>query len=231
MNKAQIPAAVKSVRRDLTDWVWHLVRRDGHPQETFRSIITERTLCGGLDQASGETVICFSEAPLRELMNQDEVLSQKGYKRLALYGVGFRKQWLFDRGGLPVIYQPDSLMDNLLPKARWRHVEFDLSKPVDYTWQREWRIRAESLTFEIEDAVALIRNIDGLEDLLWKNHIDVQDEQGEIMISSEVFKEIDFVPLEFADVDDDSSIEVCTADDYVDGLTDDNFGRLDMEGP
>jgi len=225
MKKGQIPAAVKSVRRDLTDWVWHLVKRDGHPQETVSRIITEQTLRGSRDHASGETVICFSEAPLRELMNQDEMLSRNAYKRLALYGVGFRKRWLFDRGGLPVIYQPNSLIDNLQPKARWRHVEFDLSKPVDYTWQREWRIRAESLTFEITDAVALIRNIDGLEDLLWKIHIDVQDEQGEIMISSGVFKEFDFVPLEFADVDDDSSIEVCVADDYSDVLTDDDFDK------
>lgn len=231
MKREKIPDAVKTVRKDLTQWLWHLVRRDRAPKDTIRSIVTQRLICGSMDHLSKETVISFSEAPLHELVNQDRVLNNNQYARLSLYGIGFRKKWVFDHGGLPVVYQPNRHIDLLLAEARWRHVEFDLSKPVDYSWQREWRIRADRLEFDIADAVVLIEDTGDLEDLLWKIYIDVQSEQGEIVESAEVFKEFNFIPLEFADISDDSSIDVCIADDYRDAIDRDDYNKLGFVGP
>jgi hypothetical protein len=231
MKSDKIPDAVKTVRKDLTQWLWHLVRRDKQPKDTIRSIITEHLIRGSKDHLTQETVISFSEMPLRELVNQDRVLSLNKYARLSLYGIGLRKRWVFDQGGLPVVYQPNRGIDSLSPETRWRHVEFDLSKPVDYSWQREWRLRADKLEFNLADSVVLIEETSGLEDLLWKIHIDFQCEQGEIMGSAQAFKEFDFIPLEHADISDDASIDVCIADDYRDTLDSDDCNKIGFVGP
>ncbi len=49
----------------------------------------------------------------------------------------------------PVIYQTDAEYAPLSEATQWRHVRFDLSTnpPVDFTWEREWRIRTDELMF------------------------------------------------------------------------------------
>jgi len=231
MDRGKIPKAVKSVRKDLSEWLWHLVRRDNDPKKTIRKIVTERTIRGGQDMLTKETVICFSEAPLRELINQNPVLSQNGYTRLSLFGIGFRKSWVYERRGRPVIYQPNSELSLLPQESIWRHVEFDLSKPVDYTWQREWRIKANELKFSLSDAIVLVEDTYGLENILWKIHVDVDAKRGEVSWYAGVFKEFDFIPSEFADIEDDRSIEVCISEDYDDAIAEDDYDKLDIIGP
>jgi hypothetical protein len=231
MNRSNIPYAVKTQRKDLSDWVWHLVRRDGPPQDTLREIIRQNTIIGSFDPLTKTKVICFSEAPLHQLVSQDHILASNNYDRLALYGVGFRKSWIFKQGGLPVIYQPNRLLKELPASIRWRHVEYDLDKGIDYSWQREWRISADKLPFSNHDAVILVECTSGLEELLWKISISAESEHGEIELSGGVFKEVDFIPLDCVDVDDDKSIEVHIAKSFIDILKEDDYGKLDIDGP
>ena len=226
MSRDRIPKAVRTVRKDLSDWVWHLVRRDGDPKQTIRRIIEDQKVLGSQDPVTKETVVCLSDAPLRELVNQDPMLFHNNYSRLSLYGIGFRKTWIYEEGGLPVIYQPNDRLDSMSREDIWRHVEFDLSKPVDYSWQREWRIETQELKFELSDVVVLLEDIDGLEDMLWMIHIDVDAKHGDIMYDSTVLKEFDFIPLEHVEIDDDRSIEVCRTENYDDILTEDQYENL-----
>jgi len=154
------------------------------------------------------------------------MLFHNNYSRLSLYGIGFRKTWIYEEGGLPVIYQPNDRLDSMSREDIWRHVEFDLSKPVDYSWQREWRIETQELKFELSDVVVLLEDIDGLEDMLWMIHIDVDAKHGDIMYDSTVLKEFDFIPLEHVEIDDDRSIEVCRTENYDDILTEDQYENL-----
>ena len=64
----------------------------------------------------------------------------------------FEKNWLFKRGGRPVIYQPESDFDLLPEDLRWRHVRFELTeeKVVDWTWEREWRVCCDDLAFTLQ---------------------------------------------------------------------------------
>lgn len=55
------------------------------------------------------------------------------------------KAWLFARGGRPVVYQRDGEYGALPDGSRWRHVRYepDLTPPIDFSWEREWRIQGD----------------------------------------------------------------------------------------
>lgn len=57
------------------------------------------------------------------------------------------KQWLYVQGGRPVIYQSDKEFYDLPEAIRWRHVRYEpaSSPPIDFTWEREWRIQCRYL--------------------------------------------------------------------------------------
>jgi hypothetical protein len=58
------------------------------------------------------------------------------------------KDWLFERGGRPVIYQTDDEYSDLPESLRWRHVQYDPPNGVDFTWEREWRIKIDELPLD-----------------------------------------------------------------------------------
>jgi len=48
----------------------------------------------------------------------------------------------------PVIYQPDYDFDKLNEEIKYRHVRFEPDNsgyPIDLTWEREWRVKIDSL--------------------------------------------------------------------------------------
>jgi len=63
------------------------------------------------------------------------------------FGVGVPKEWLFQRGGRPVIYQSDAEYERLPGDFRWRHCRYE-PPDVDFTWEREWRIPLERLNLD-----------------------------------------------------------------------------------
>jgi hypothetical protein len=52
----------------------------------------------------------------------------------------YDKQWAHAQGARQVIYQPDDEYLSLAPQHQWRHVRYE-PPAVDFTWEREWRIR------------------------------------------------------------------------------------------
>jgi hypothetical protein len=84
--------------------------------------------------------------------------------RYTPFGVLFKKDFIFERGGRPVIYQPESDY-SLLPTAlQYRHVTFDLGT-VDFTWEREWRLQGNQLEFNDSDIHVLVPSNSFAEDL------------------------------------------------------------------
>jgi hypothetical protein len=70
------------------------------------------------------------------------------------------KTWGFERGGRPVIYQTEEEYHNLPESLRWRHVRFDPLNGIDFTWEREWRIRIDELVLDISVAVVIVPDSD-----------------------------------------------------------------------
>jgi hypothetical protein len=72
----------------------------------------------------------------------------------------FEKSWIYERGGRPVIYQADSEFAQLAEEMRWRHVRYEptTAPPIDFTWEREWRVHCDELQFSPNDAVLVVPN-------------------------------------------------------------------------
>jgi len=85
----------------------------------------------------------------------------------------FDKQFVFGAGGRPVIYQPEVEYALLHADQRWRHVRYD-PPHVDFTWEREWRVRCNSLAVEPTTAVIIVPNGDWL-DILHAEHGEHQE--------------------------------------------------------
>ncbi|HEX7517301.1 MAG TPA: hypothetical protein VF345_08460 [Chthoniobacterales bacterium] len=147
------------MRSDLAKHLIHFTK--GHDREdayqTLKHILQQRRLMASTRNVPGAMpCICFSEAPLASL--EHGLINDTGFTRYAPFGLLFSKSYVFARGGRPVIYQPDAEFSFLPNALRWRHVRFDLSggAPVDFTWEREWRLPTEDLRFEFSDVEVVL---------------------------------------------------------------------------
>lgn len=149
------------IRDDLSDRLVHLTKGE-EAFETFVHILNDKALKGGNGFIKGgHKCVCFSEAPISKL---PQVLSTPHDTiKYRPYGFIFTKRWVFEKGGRPVIYQPDGDYDILPLEKKHLHVRFWLSETyqVDHTWEREWRIKTDKLDFTPADTTLLIptRNV------------------------------------------------------------------------
>ena len=114
-------------------------------------ILRESRLLGGTGHIrGGHTCVCFTEAPLAEMASMfaiAAVAEDTGALRYEPFGVGVSKQWLFESGGRPAIYQSDAEYEQLPVNFRWRHCRYE-PPDIDFTWEREWRIPADELALD-----------------------------------------------------------------------------------
>lgn len=156
---------LSDMRDDLSNKLVHLTKGTGsdpgkHRAEAFQAlgkILKQRKLVGGSGLIKGgHTCVCFSEAPISAL---SRILAQNDRQefRYQPYGVIVDKLWLYEQGGRPVIYGPDSDYALLPDAMKYRHVRFHLSAAysIDYTGEREWRIKAEFLQIS-PDVVTIV---------------------------------------------------------------------------
>jgi hypothetical protein len=139
------------IRDDLSANLVHLTRGSTAQEaaRAFVSIFASRKLHGSTrDIRGGYKCVCFTEAPPAKLA---AILAEPEHCKMRYkpFGVMVTKQWLFERGGRPAIYQPDNEFDLLHERHRYRHVRYEPGK-VDYTWEREWRLAADEIDLEPE---------------------------------------------------------------------------------
>lgn len=136
------------IRDDLSSKLVHLIRGDSIDEAfgKFMSILAERRLRAGNGYIKGGyNCVCFTETPISKL---GYVLANHAAMRYMPLGVMVDKRYVFSRGGRPAIYQPDNDFESLPVGLRYRHVRFELGGKegdIDFTWEREWRIRTEEL--------------------------------------------------------------------------------------
>src|SRR6516165_2798679 len=97
------------VRKDLTDNLIHFIRFDSDkgPYKTLSQILREHRLVGGTGHIrGGYQCVCFTELSFR-LYAHSGFVNPRGLSRYSPFGIMVPKDWLFERGGRPVIYQTD----------------------------------------------------------------------------------------------------------------------------
>ncbi len=143
------------LRSDISNKLIHFTK--GETPEDFegafnnlKNIINLKCILGGNGKIKGNsTCVCFTEAPITSL--EEGFVNSNKYSKYSPFGIMFNKKWIYDKGGRPVIYQPDHEFE-LLPKDfQWRHVRYEPDQ-IDFTWEREWRINIDKL--EISQDIA-----------------------------------------------------------------------------
>jgi hypothetical protein len=171
MTEENLLRRIRGVRRDLGHLLFHFTRSVSPdptdlapvvPMSAFdilRKILHECQLVGsGRWVKGGHRCVCFTEAPISELASVFALGGSPGEKnpRYEPYGVAVRKEWLFERGGRPVIYQTDLERVSLPQGLQWRHVRYEPPN-IDFTWEREWRICTNFLTLEPQATLVVMR--------------------------------------------------------------------------
>ena len=151
------------MREDISNYLFHWVKAktDDEAFDKLSSIIKDQKLLGSNGFIKGNfNCICFTETPLNQF--------HKESSRYKKFGVKIKKNWLFEQGARPVIYQTDSEF-NLLPnELRWKHVRFEPPK-IDFSWEREWRINlSEFKISSLNTSIVVPSNVFG--ELLWSEH-------------------------------------------------------------
>ena len=167
------------VRRDLGNLLWHFTRKPserfvevkiakGHPtrhlsgcaSSVLTKILHEEGLKGTSKWSNGQICVCFTEAPIQEFNSVFSLVeiasSQEQRPRYEPYGIGVSKKWLFARGGRPVIYDHPDALDSVPEEQRYRFVEYDPTNGVDFTWEREWRIRTDYLRLDPRETLVVV---------------------------------------------------------------------------
>lgn len=146
-------------RIDISEYLIHFTKSNSEEEafENLLQIISEKCLRGSSNMIKGGySCVCFSEAPLEIL--SDGLINPDYYSKYSAFGIMVKKIWLFEKGGRPVIYQTDDEFNELPETHRWRHVRYDplSDPPVDFTWEREWRINIQELLFDSDVASIVI---------------------------------------------------------------------------
>ncbi len=129
-------------RADLSNDLIHWIRgaSDDEAFDTMRRIVLEQRLLGGTGHIKGEyTCVCFTEAP--------QGTFHKVVGRYRPFGIRVSKRWAYAQSGRPVVYQTDAEFHQLPESHKWRHVRYEpnAEPPIDFSWEREWRIQADEL--------------------------------------------------------------------------------------
>lgn len=141
-------------RPDVAANLLHLLRGDsrGDAFDALRAVVAGRCVSGSTEGIhDGSRCVSFAEAPIRQLREVFRWSAERD-ARIQPFGVLLGKDYLFALGGRPVIYQPDAEYEELPASLQYRHVRYDpiTVPPIDFTWEREWRQRADVLHLEPE---------------------------------------------------------------------------------
>ena len=152
------------IRDDISTKLIHLkkdiMRDDGtivRSSDNFINIIRIKKLNGGITYIKGEfRCVCFSEVPICKFAYLFAAEKSREDFRYAHFGVMVEKDWLYKRGGRSVIYQSDREYDILHENQKYRHIRYEPDHNIDYTWEREWRIKVNELPLEPNNTTLIV---------------------------------------------------------------------------
>lgn len=201
----ELKKRIQIVRRDMGGMLFHFTRRvtsqaiknakkDIKPltaSDVLNKILAEGKLNGSEVWSQGYPSVSFTEAPIQEFNSifslADIASTDEDKPRYEPYGVAVSKEWLFAKGGRPVIYDDESSFKDIPEDQRYRYVPYDPIIGEDYTWEREWRIRQEHLYLDPSHTLVIVPTSEEAFDLVYDHSIDEADsdvEDGESYFSS-----------------------------------------------
>lgn len=133
--------------------------------DNLLAILSARVIRASSRMVHGKTkVVCLFDAPLAEL---GAVLTPRNRRRYEPFGIAVDKRYAFAQGARPVIYMPLAEASAILKmEEMWRVVNIDIRRdpPVDWTHEREWRVRGD-LALRPERCVVLVESWRDVEEI------------------------------------------------------------------
>tara|TARA_Y100001933_G_scaffold196516_1_gene197057 strand:- start:36 stop:668 length:633 start_codon:yes stop_codon:yes gene_type:complete len=176
MNKKEWKKRISS-RTDFTSGLVHLTKGNEiegvkHSSlDVLMKILKEKTLIGSTTESGfiigDRRAVCFQEAPLYSIVQN--IYYEQRLKinkkvpdyRYTGFGLRFQKEYVYKKGGRPVIYdKKDEAKEYLSENDYWRIVNFDLSNDnrfIDWMHEREWRIPG-NFEFNLSEVEVLVHD-------------------------------------------------------------------------
>lgn len=158
-------------RSDFSCYLTHLTRKNSKSTavENLIKILEDQKIIGSSNSGfvTGENkAVCFQDVPLYSIcqntFHEQQCRKDLGNKvRYRAVGLSIHKQYIYSNGGRPVIYEKREVAKKFIDKSEWwRIVSLDLSDEnliVDWTHEREWRIKGD-LQFDLEEIYVILVN-------------------------------------------------------------------------
>lgn len=170
---------IREVRTDMTDYVIHFTRdrcfdashaivakrrklrsafkvlmeilEDGVIRPTFAPLPNRQRLGQNCTISGPHRAVCFTDQTLAAVLETRSVID-----RYSGYGIAFHKHAIKKLGGGPVIYRPRHEWDQFPEDFKFLLANYETiapcfadQDPVDFTWEKEWRVRARMSGFAI----------------------------------------------------------------------------------
>lgn len=154
-------------RTDITSKLTHLTKGSGELDciDILIKILKEKKLKGSTTKSGfivgDRNAVCFQEVPLYSIAENLHYESNNRNEKVRYNAAGliFKKQFIYNLGGRPVIYDKTSEAKGYLPEDQWwKIVNLDLSncnKLIDWTHEREWRVPGD-VEFELKDVIIIV---------------------------------------------------------------------------
>ncbi len=182
MANSKLLKRIRVARRDLGNLLFHFTRNryasgqqrpEATASQVLREILREGYLRGSDNLIKGaHKCICFTEAPISEIAALFQLASiaadESERPKYEPYGIAVTKEWLFSFGGRHVIYEPDSEYEKLPGEFRHRHVRYEPNEGIDFTWEREWRVKADQLPLNPEQTLVVVPTSQEAFDLMFE---------------------------------------------------------------
>lgn len=135
--------------------------------DVLKEMLQSGTIRGSGNQGyikGRQRAVCFSEIPISAVHHFAKAPEETA-GRYRFYGLSLSKSEVFQFGGRPVIYLPDSEGSWIPENQRWRHVRFEYGS-VDFTHEREWRAPGDLNLCALNGFYVLVWSASEAEDVL-----------------------------------------------------------------
>lgn len=161
-------AEIINSREDLSNYLFHFTKGK-NAKDYLVSIINDNAI----KDINHTGSICFTETPVTLLAPMFNLFNRYPNPMYAPYGVGIRKNVVYNNGGRPVIYGDETDEKILPPALKWRFELYDIEKH-DFTWLREWRLPMDNIELSFDNCFFIVDTNNDIEEF-WHliNSIDI----------------------------------------------------------